>query len=371
MSLYHFHVSRVLRGTGQSSVAAAAYRAGERLEDHYYGDVADYTAKSGVICTEIMAPDYVPKSFFNREFLWNSVEEVERHPKAQLAYSFDFALQNEFSIEENIEIARRFVKENFVAKGMIADIAIHDPDKKGGIPNPHVHVMCPIRPMNEDGTWGDKQKREYLFVDGNPVLDAKGKQKYNAVPTTDWNRPEVHEEWRRAWADLVNAEFEKRGMPERIDHRSYADQGINLIPQVHEGPRVQAMEAKGIVTEKGDLNRWIKEINQGIRSLSKQVLNIISNISELIRLISEKENKVKQPNLAFYINAYFDKRNEVADTFARGKKKARTTNLKIQAKVINYLVTNHIVTIGDFREFISGKQSEIHDLNKSMKDKSS
>ena len=96
MALYHFHVARVLRSRGQSSVEAAAYRAGEKLEDHYYGKTADYTHKGGVICSEIMAPDYVPESFHNRETLWNAVEDVEKHPKAQLAYSFDIALQNEF-----------------------------------------------------------------------------------------------------------------------------------------------------------------------------------------------------------------------------------------------------------------------------------
>ena len=102
MALYHFHVARVLRSRGQSSVEAAAYRAGEKLEDHYYGKTADYTHKGGVICSEIMAPDYVPESFHNRETLWNAVEDVERHPKAQLAYSFDIALQNEFSLDDNI-----------------------------------------------------------------------------------------------------------------------------------------------------------------------------------------------------------------------------------------------------------------------------
>ena len=112
----------MLRSRGQSSVESAAYRAGERLEDRYYGKIADYTAKGGVICSEILAPDYVPEPFHNREYLWNVVEEIEKHPKAQLAYSFDFALQNEFSLEENITIARQFVLENFVAKGMIVDM---------------------------------------------------------------------------------------------------------------------------------------------------------------------------------------------------------------------------------------------------------
>lgn len=370
MALYHFHVARVLRSRGQSSVEAAAYRAGARLEDRYYGKIADYTAKGGVICAEILAPDYVPESFYNREFLWNAVEEVEKHPKAQLAYSFDIALQNEFSIEENIAIARQFVMENFVAKGMIVDMAVHDPDKGEGIPNPHIHVMCPVRPIREDGTWGEKQKREYLFdADGNPILDGKGKQKYNAVPTTDWNRPEVLEEWRKAWADLVNEEFRKHGIKESIDHRSYAEQGIDLIPQVHEGPHVRNMEAKGIATEKGSLNRWIKENNKGILTLSKQVKDILSNIAELMRLIAEKESEAKQPDLAAYINSYFTMRNETADTFSRGRQKAKAINLKMHATVINYLMANHIATLEDFRDFLYEKQGDIHGLNKSMKTK--
>lgn len=341
------------------------------MEDHYYGKIADYTDKGGVICAEIMAPDYVPESFLNRELLWNAVEEVEKHPKAQLAYSFDIALQNEFTLEENMAIARQFVMENFVARGMIVDRAVHDPDKGEGIPNPHIHMMCPIRPMREDGTWGEKQKREYLFdADGNPILDGKGKQKFNAVPTTDWNRPEVLEQWRKAWADLVNEEFRKRGIKEQIDHRSYAEQGIDLIPQVHEGPRVRNMEAKGIVTEKGSLNRWIKEINKGILTLSKQVKDILSNIAELMRLIAEKEAEAKQPDLADYINSYFAKRNETADTFSRGRQKVKATNLKMHATVINYLMANHIATLEDFKSFLSEKQSDIYDLNASMKMKS-
>ena len=299
------------------------------------------------------------------------MEEFEKDPKAKLAYSFDIALQNEFTLEENMAIARQFVMENFVAKGMIVDMAVHDPDKGGGIPNPHIHVMCPVRPMREDGTWGEKQKREYLFdVDGNPILDEKGKQKFNAVPTTDWNRPELLEQWRKAWADLVNEEFRKRGIKEQIDHRSYAEQGIDLIPQVHEGPHVRNMEAKGIVTEKGSLNRWIKEINKGILTLSKQVKDILSNIAELMRLIAEKEAEARQPDLADYINSYFAKRSETADTFSRGRQKAKATNLKMHATVINYLMAKHIATLEDFKSFLSEKQSDIHDLNESMKVKS-
>ncbi len=371
MSIYHFHLGHVLRSRGQSSVEAAAYRAGEKLEDRYYGKTSDYTRKGGVICSEIMAPDYVPEFFRDRENLWNAVEEIEKHPKAQLAYSFDIALQNEFTLEENIEIARRFVMDNFVAKGMIADMAVHDPDKGGGIQNPHIHVMCPVRPMNEDGNWGEKQKREYLFDEkGNPVLDSKGKQKFNAVPTTDWNKPEVLRKWRKAWADLVNEEFKKRGINAKIDHRSYENQGVELIPQVHEGPHVRKMEAKGIVTEKGNLNRWIREINDGIKVLAKQLRDIMENISELMKMISEMEAESRQPALIDYINEYFDKRNDVADSYAYGKKKAKLSNLKLYAQISNYLIENNITTLDSFNDHVSRRQDDIFRLNESMKKKS-
>ena len=90
------------------------------------------------------------------------MEKTEEHPKAQLAYSYDIALQNELTLEENIGLARRFLLEQFVSRGMICDFAVHTPDPKGGIPNPHFHVLCPMRPMNPDGTWGNKQKRDYV-----------------------------------------------------------------------------------------------------------------------------------------------------------------------------------------------------------------
>lgn len=143
-----------------------------------------------------------------------------------------------------------------------------------------------------------------------------------------------------------------------------------MIPQVHEGPHVRNMEAKGIVTEKGTLNRWIKEINRGIVNLSKQIKEILSNIVELTRLIAEKEAEARQPGLADYINSYFAKRNEKAESYSHGRQKAKLTNLKLQSTIINYLMANHVATLEDFRGFVSEKQSDIHNLNESMKAKS-
>ena len=184
IALYHFHVTQIKRSAGQSAVAAAAYRSGEKLHSEYYGEDSDYTRKGGVICSEILLPPQAPPSFSNRETLWNAVEKVERGKKAQLAYSFDIALQNEFSMQENIDLARQFLLEQFVSRGMTVDFAVHQPDKEdGGIQNPHFHVMCPIRPIEPDGRWGNKQRREYVLDEhGNRIRDEAGNDVFNAVP---------------------------------------------------------------------------------------------------------------------------------------------------------------------------------------------
>ena len=205
---------------------------------------------------------------------------------------------------------------------------------------------------------------------GKTVFDEMGKQKFNDFSTTDWNIPETLEKWRESWADLVNAEFEKHGLDCRVDHRSYADQGIELIPQIHEGPNVRKMEAKGIITGKGELNHWIKEINKGIVSLSNQLKDILSNIAELINLITEKEEEARQPDLTDYIYSYFEMRNKVADTFSHGRNKAKIRNLKKQAEVLTYLTANKITSLEDFNNLIADKQDSIYELNQSMKEKS-
>ena len=216
-----------------------------------------------MVLAEIHLPKQAPERLKDRETLWNEVEWIEGNKKAQLAHSFDIALMNEFSMEENIELARRFVEEQLVARGMIADLAIHDSKKaKDKIPNPHMHIMVPIRPLQEDGTWGQKQKKvPVLTPDGQPVLNQKGQPVFRAVHTTDWSRKETLEELRSAWARMCNELYEEKGLTERVDARSYEERGIDKIPMVHEGPNVQAMEARGISTALGSLNRLIRALN--------------------------------------------------------------------------------------------------------------
>ena len=126
MALYHFSVKQVSRGKGQTVVNSAAYISGQKLYNDYYGQTHDYTKKSGVVFTEILTPEYAPERLSDRETLWNEVEQIEKSKRAQLAYSFDIALQNELTLDENIELAREFCREQFVARGMIVDLAVHE-----------------------------------------------------------------------------------------------------------------------------------------------------------------------------------------------------------------------------------------------------
>ena len=211
---------------------------------------------------EILLPPHAPKEYTDRATLWNAVEKAEEHPKAQLAYSYDIALQNELTMEENIALAQRFLQEQFVSRGMICDFAVHLPDPKGGIPNPHFHVLCPIRPINPDGTWGNKQRREYtLNKKEQRARDDHGNFIWKSVPTTDWGQKETLLHWRQEWANYVNRELEQKSTPVKIDHRSYKEQGAHQLPTIHEGPTVRAMEKKGIRTEKANLNRFIRSAN--------------------------------------------------------------------------------------------------------------
>ena len=275
MALYHFSVRHVSRGKGQMVVTSAAYISGQRIYDGYYNRIHDYTSKSGVVFTEILTPEYVPERLTDRETLWNEVEHVERNNRAQLAYSFDIALQNELTLEENIRLAKEFCQEQFVVRGMIVDLAVHEgkSDNEEEPDNSHFHVLAPIRPFTEEGIWGNKQRREYILdEDGNRVKDAKGKDMFNAISTTGWNDPELLKEWRRAWTEKVNGKFRECHMAARIDHHSYKEQGIDLIPTIHEGYEVRAMEKKGIKTVIGELNRAIRQFNQMIISLKESMV---------------------------------------------------------------------------------------------------
>ena len=343
-------------------MAAAAYRSGEKLHSEYYGEDSDYTRKGGVICSEILLPSYTPPEYADRETLWNAVEKAERGKNAQLAYSFDIALQNEFSMQENIDIARQFLLDNFVSRGMVVDFAVHAPDKEdGGISNPHFHVMCPIRPLNEHGRWGNKQRREYLLDEnGERIRDEAGNYVFNAVPTTDWGSPDTLEHWRQAWADLCNQKFAEKDLSCRIDHRSYERQGIDQLPTIHEGVTVRAMEAKGIRTDKGDLNRWIRKTNAMIREAKQKIAALINWLKE----VKAELSKPQPPTLVELLSAYYDNRNKGAYS-----SKARIANLKKLSEAVSYLEAKHLYTTDDLAAALHTMQGKIDALKKSASGK--
>ena len=340
-------------------MASAAYRAGEKLHSEYYGEVSDYTNKGGVIYTEIFLPPYAPREYADRETLWNAVEKVEKGKKAQLAYSFDISFQNEFTQEENIALARQFLVEYFVNRGMIVDFAVHEPEKEeGGINNPHFHFLCPIRPIERNGKWGLNQKREYVLDEnGNRSPDGKGDYVFNAVPTTDWGSAETLEFWREQWAMMCNAKFEEKGLDVRIDHRSYERQGIELLPTRHEGPTVRAMEKKGIKTEKGELNRWIRSTNAFIRDLRRKLSALLESIKE----IQAELDKPQSDPVIIPLQRYFDMRNAKAYS-----QTARVNNLKELNQMANYLKTHEIYTIEDLECRVSDLKNSVDELEVTM-----
>ena len=351
-------MTQIKRSAGQSAVAAAAYRAGEKLHSAYYGEDSDYTRKGGVICSEILLPSHAPPEYADRETLWNAVEKAERGKKAQLAYSFDIALQNEFSIQENINLARQFLSDNFVSRGMVVDFAVHQPDKEdGGISNPHFHVMCPIRPIESDGRWGNKQRREYALDErGERVLDEAGNYVFNAVPTTDWGKPETLETWRQAWADLCNAKFAEKGLDCRIDHRSFARQGMEQIPTQHEGPTVRAMEAKGIRTNKGDLNRFIRKTNALLREAKEKIAALIGWLKD----VKAELAKPQPPTLNDLLALHCANRNK--DAYSN---KAKNANLQRYAEAFSFLQSKNLYTVDDLETTLHAMQGKIDALKKS------
>ncbi len=364
IALFHFHVTQIKRSAGQSAVAAAAYRAGEKLHSTYYGEDSDYTRKGGVICSEILLPSHAPSEYADRETLWNAVEKAERGKKAQLAYSFDIALQNEFSMQENIDLARQFLLDNFVNRGMVADFAVHQPDKEdGGISNPHFHVMCPIRPIEPDGRWGNKQRREYVLDEhGERVLDEAGNYVFNAVPTTDWGKPETLEAWRQSWAELCNAMFAEKNLDCRIDHRSFARQGVDLIPTQHEGPTVRAMEAKGIRTDKGNLNRFIRKTNALLREAKEKITALIGWLKDVKAELAKPQPPMLNDLLALHCSI----RNKSAYS-----NKAKNANLQRYAEAFNFLQSKNLYTVDDLETTLHSMQDKIDTLKKSASAKQS
>jgi ATP-dependent exoDNAse (exonuclease V) alpha subunit len=155
----HFKITIVQRSKGKSAVAGAAYQSGENLFSEYDQKHKDYRRKKGVVYTEVMLPPHAPRSYADREQLWNSVESVESQWNSQLARRFELALPREVPKELYPQMVQDYCNQFFVSKGMIVDFAIHDPKPPGH--NPHCHVMLTMRALDEQGRWLPKARKVY------------------------------------------------------------------------------------------------------------------------------------------------------------------------------------------------------------------
>ena len=268
LAIYHCSVKIIGRSKGKSVIAAAAYRAGERLCDRETGITDDFTRKGGVMHREILLPGHAPKEYADRQTLWESVTRAEKKSNAQLAREVEVALPTEFPEELQLAVIREYAQGNFVSEGMCADIAIHD--KGNG--NPHAHILLTTRPIKADGSWGAKEKKDYARDENGeriPLIDKKtGMQKLGkrneklwkriTVQANDWNDQGNVEKWRKSWADICNRYL---SMEQQIDHRSYKRQGLALEPTIHEGYRARQMEQRGEVSDRCEYNRIVKQLN--------------------------------------------------------------------------------------------------------------
>ena len=380
---FHFSVNIISRGKGKSAVASAAYISGEKIKNEWDGVTHDYTRKQGVISKEIFLPDHAPKEYKDRKTLWNSVELFEKNSNAQLARNFIISLPKELSIEENKKMIEEYIQTNFVKEGMIVDLAIHDESREGN-QNIHAHIMTIVRPINEDGTWGQKSKKEYILDEkGEKILNKNGKPKTRKVELTTWNDKVNVEKWRENFSDLCNKYLERAGAEKRVDHRSFKRQGIKQIPTIHLGASASAMERKGIRTEKGDINREIKKQNELLKNIGNEIKKITSWLVGFKDKLKESYKEYKDQskkqienesglfNLYEYLSFYQEmQENNRAELSFYGKRNKAIYNLKRYASGINYLRENKIKTISDLQGHINTLRSKNSEIYKTIKENS-
>jgi Ti-type conjugative transfer relaxase TraA len=270
MAIYHFSVQVIGRAQGRSAVAAAAYRAAERLHDDRLDRDHDFTNKAGVVHSEILLPEGAPERFSDRATLWNEVEATEKRKDAQLAREVEFAIPREMNQQQGVALAQDFVRAEFVDRGMVADLNVHWDIGADKLAKPHAHVMLTMREAGEEG-FGQKVR--------------------------DWNRTELVEQWRERWADHVNARLAELDIDARIHHRSLEAQGIDLEPQDKIGPAASRMGTRGLESERIEDHRAVAERN-GER--------IIADPSVALNAITHHQATFTNRDLAMFVHRHSD-----------------------------------------------------------------
>ncbi len=327
MAIYHLEAKVISRGVGRSAVAASAYLSCSQIYNDYDGIQHDYTRKRGLVWEEVFLPPIAPPEWSDRSILWNTVEENEKTKDSRLAREFVVALPIELEQTDWKNLLTEFIQDNFVADGMCADVAIHDPYPPGH--NPHAHIMLTVRPLKENGTWQHKTEKEYLCMkDGEErgftaaefktaqaegwekqyqylVEDKKvymapseaekhGYERASKYPKSTkfgrqnpiserWNSEEQLFLWRENWATVTNKHLAQYPwIDARIDHRSHAARGLDEQPTIHEGYHARKMEAMGLVSDRCELNRQIKADNALLRELKTQVKKLADAVKNSV-----------------------------------------------------------------------------------------
>lgn len=262
MAIYHFQVRVITRRQGPTAFFAAAYRASTRLENPIDGRVADYSHRRKPLYAEILAPPGAPEWVRNRAHLWSQVEAVEHRKDAQLARELQIAVPAELTDNQQIQLIKEFIHEQFVAFGMVADITIHRPPKKGDSRNIHAHVLLTTRNIRSDGF---------------------------CLKNRDWNSPTRLNEWRRQWAIYANRALEKAGCSERIDHRrlEVQEQDPRKAPYTRETKKAQPATTdrkRGKNTTQTQLDAVIAEVQQSRKEIEELKQQLAEFRSQLARL---------------------------------------------------------------------------------------
>ena len=369
MAIYHLEAKVVSRGAGRSAVAASAYLSCSRLYNDYDGIQHDYTKKQGLVWQQVFLPEYAPQEWKDREKLWNAVEEVETAKDSRLAREFVVALPIELSREEQIELLQEFIREQFISDGMCADAAIHDTDGH----NPHTHILLTVRPLDEQGKWQYKTEKEYLCMKngeerGFTAAEFRtaqnegwekqypykvGKKKVYMTPSAAeaqgfvradkhpkstrygrqnpiserWNSEEQLTAWRAAWADVSNRCLERAGREERIDHRSNAARGLDEQPTIHEGVTARALERKGIIADRCEINRQIKANNALLRELKAAARKLAQAVKNTLPAIAEAMENLRANMIVFHYQLRH---------IGRGRQRMKEYIHAVQPKLVRY-----------------------------------
>ncbi|NLS62783.1 MobQ family relaxase [Lactiplantibacillus plantarum] len=292
MAIFHMSFQNISAGKMRSSVASASYRSGDKLFSDKEGKTYSYARDvkpEAFILTPKNAPDWAK----DRQKLWNEVEKNDRKSNSRYAKEFNVALPVELSESEQKELLTKYVQENFVDQGMVADVAIHrdHPD------NPHAHVMLTNRPFNPDGTWGIKSRKEYILDEkGNKIYTKSGYARNRKIWLTDWDKKEKITEWRHNWAVSVNQVLEAKNLPDRISEKSYEEQGIDEVATQHEGINSQKekrQEFNQNVKQQRQAKAEAKNVNEKIHNERRmQTLQRHYSFDEK-RLVAQLSNRLK------------------------------------------------------------------------------